>query len=71
MEKNYFLINVNGKYGYSMVVFCNAKDGDAAISMAADENLFAEDTDIQYAYAEEADKETIQHFTKNNSVIEI
>lgn len=71
MEKKYFLINVNGKYGYSMVVFCDAKDGDEAISMAADKNLFAEKTDIQYAYAEEADKETIQYFIKNNSVIEI
>ena len=71
MNKKYWLINVSGKHGYSMMVYCEAEDEDEAVEMAADANLFNDEEDAEYAYAEEASEYDIKHFTEFNMVKEI
>ena len=62
MEKRYWLINVTGIDGYSLVVHCGAQTIEEAISMAEDAKLFDEDADANIATGEEADEDTIKHF---------
>lgn len=62
--KKYWLINVSGSNGYSMMVYCEAKDEFEAINMASDANLFDDEEDAEYAFAEEADDDSIEHFKK-------
>ena len=71
MNKKYFLINVTGRNGYSFMVFCGAKDEEEAIELAAEENLFDDDEDAEYATCEEASEYDIDHFKKFNMIHEI
>ena len=65
MDKKYWFINVqfDDIAGYSLLVHCGATNGKEAISMAADAKLFNEDSDANLASCEEADDDTIKHFT--------
>ena len=60
--KKYWLINVMGNEGYSMLVRCGAKTDSEAIDIALDAGLFDNDGDWKIAVAEEADDNTIKHF---------
>lgn len=71
MNKNYYLINVTGRNGYSFMVACGAKDEFEAIDMAAEANLFEDEDDADYAIAEEATQYDIDHFKKFGSIYEI
>ena len=62
--KTYWLINVVGIDGYSMVVHCGAKTADEAIDIACDADVFENYDDWKIATAEEADDDTIKHFTE-------
>lgn len=71
MNKKYFLINVTGHHGYSFMVLCGAKDEDEAIELAAEENLFEDEEDVEYATCEEASEYDIIHFKKFDMIHEI
>ena len=60
--KKYWLINVMGDDGYSILVHCEAKTADDAIDMARKADLFENFDDWRIASAEEADEDTIAHF---------
>lgn len=63
MEKSYWLINVSGRHGYSMMVHGEIDDDYEAIEAASEANLFND--------AEEASEYDIKHFTENNLVVEL
>ena len=71
MEKSYWLINVIGRYGYSMMVHGEIDDYYEAIEAASKANLFNDEEDADYATAEEASEYDIKHFTENNLVAEL
>ena len=71
MEKSYWLINVLGKHGYSMMVHGEIDDDCEAIEAASKANLFNDEEDADYAVAEEASEYDIKHFAENNLVLEI
>ena len=71
IKKNYYLLNVPGKHGYSFMLLCDAKDEEEAISMAADAELFQDPEDADYCIAEEASESDIMHFMKFDSINEI
>ena len=71
IKKNYYLLNVPGKHGYSFMVLCDAKDEEEAISMAADAELFQDPEDADYCIAEEASESDIMHFAKFDNINEI
>ena len=60
--KKYWLINVSGHNGYSMVVHCEATTEEQAINAASDADLFDDSADAKIAFAEEADEDTIKQF---------
>lgn len=62
VQKKYWLINVIGIDGYSMVIHCGAQTEDEAISTALFADLFTDHDDWKIALAEEADDDTIEHF---------
>jgi hypothetical protein len=62
--KKYWLINVIGIDGYSILVHCGAKTADEAIDIARDADLFEDYDDWKIASAEEADDDTIKHFNE-------
>lgn len=68
MSKKYFLINVLGKHGYSFMTYADVKDEEEAIDLAADNGLFNEENDAEYATAEEASDYDIEHFKKINLI---
>lgn len=52
--KKVFSINVPGKYGYSFAVRCDTSyDEESVIELAAENCLFEEDEDADYAIAED------------------
>lgn len=52
--KKVFSINVPGKYGYSFAVRCDASyNEESVIELAAENCLFEEDEDADYAIAED------------------
>lgn len=71
IKKNYYLLNVPGKHGYSFMVLCDAKDEEEAISMAADAELFQDHEDADYCIAEEASESDIEHWMKYCTIEEI
>ena len=71
MEKSYWLINVSGRHGYSMVVHGEIDDDYEAIETASKANLFNDEEDADYATAEEASEYDIKHFTEKNLVVEL
>lgn len=68
--KKYWLINVSGHNGYSMVVHCEAATEEQAINAASDADLFNDSADAKIAFAEKADEDTIKHFKEWDMIIE-
>lgn len=62
--KKYWLINVVGIDGYSMLVHCGAQTAEEAIDIALDADLFDSYDDWKISTAEEADDDTIKHFNE-------
>ena len=62
--KKYWIINVGGIDGYSLLVHCGAKTIEQAIDIAADADLFDSADDAKAAFGEEADDYTIKHFNE-------
>jgi hypothetical protein len=71
MNKKYFLINVLGKHGYSFMIHAAVNDEFAAINAAAENSLFNDEEDAEYAIAEEASDYDIEHFEKDNMINEL
>ena len=69
--KKYWLLNVAGVGGYSIMVHCEANTIEEALCQAAEADLFDDETDAENAYGEEADEDSIKHFTENNLVHEL
>ena len=64
--KKYWLINVGGHNGYSMLVHCVAGDIDEAIAKASEADLFEDAADAKIAFGEEVtDDYTIKSFDVN------
>jgi hypothetical protein len=64
--KKYWLINVSGHNGYSMLVHCVADDIDEAIAKASEADLFEDTADAKIAFGEEiTDDYTIKSFDVN------
>ena len=66
--KKYWLINVSGYNGYSMLVHCEATTEEQAINAAADADLFDDASDAKIAFGEEIaddDNYTINSFDVN------
>lgn len=62
--KKYWIINVGGKDGYSLLVHCGAETIEQAIDIAADADLFDSADDAKAAFGEEADDYAIKHFNE-------
>ena len=62
MEKKYWMINVSGNNGYSLLVHCDAQTIEEAIDIAEDADLFDSHDDAMNAFGEEADEYDIKHF---------
>lgn len=69
--KKYWLLNVPGVGGYSIMVHCEANTVDEALCQAVEADLFNDEMEAEYAYGEEADEESIKHFTEHNLVNEL
>ena len=69
--KKYWLINVIGIDGYSILVHCEAETDDAAIDIARAADLFEDYDDWKIASAEEADDDAIKHFNEWNLIQEL
>ena len=66
--KKYWLINVSGHNGYSMLVHCEANNIDEAIVKASNADLFEDGADAKIAFGEEIaddDDYTIKSFDVN------
>lgn len=66
--KKYWLINVSGHNGYSMLVHCEASTIEQAISAAENADLFDDASDAKIAFGEEIandDDYTIKSFDVN------
>jgi len=69
--KKYWLLNVCGVGGYSLMVHSKAQTIDEALCQAAEADLFNDEIDAENAYGEEADEHTIKHFKENNLIHEL
>ena len=69
--KKYWLLNVAGVGGYSIMVHCEADTIEEAVCQAAEADLFDDEIDAENAWGEEADEYSIKHFTENNLVHEL
>ena len=69
--KKYWLLNVAGVGGYSIMVHCEANTIEEAICQAAEADLFDDEDDAERAWGEETDDYSIKHFTENNLVHEL
>ena len=69
--KKYWLLNVAGVGGYSIMVHCEANTIEEAVCQAAEADLFDVEDDAERAWGEEADDYSIKHFTENNLVHEL
>ena len=66
--KKYWLINVSGHNGYSMLVHCEAKTIEQAVNLASEADLFDDSDDAKIAFGEEIednDEYTIKSFDVN------
>lgn len=70
MEKKYWLINVPGRNGYSLMVHCNAETAEDAIKMANDAEQFDGD-DAREAVAVEPFDDDIIEFKNANLIVEL
>ena len=71
MEKKYWLLNVAGVGGYSIMVHCEANTIEEAVCQAAEADLFEDEDDAERAWGEEASDYDIKHFVENDLVIEL
>ena len=71
MEKKYWLLNLAGVGGYSVMIHCEAKDENEALEVAAMNHVFDDDRDIFFASCEEADEDSVKHFVEHNLVVEL
>ena len=69
--KKYWLLNVAGVGGYSIMVHCKADTIEEALCQAAEADLFDDEIDAENAWGEEADEDSIKHFKEHNLVIEL
>jgi len=69
--KKYWLLNVTGVGGYSIMVHCEANTIEEALCQAAEADLFDDEIDAENAYGEEADEDSIKHFKEHNLVVEL
>ena len=69
--KKYWLLNVAGVGGYSIMVHCEANTIEEAVCQAAEADLFDDEDDAERAWGEEADEYSIKHFKENNLVNEL
>lgn len=69
--KRYWLLNVAGTHGYSIMVHAETEKEEEAISMASEAGLFDDELDADVAFGEEADEDSIKHFVENNLVHEL
>lgn len=69
--KKYWLINVLGKHGFSTMVHGEIDTEEQAINAALDNDLFQDVEDADYAFAEEADGYTIEHFNNLDAINEL
>lgn len=72
---NYYLINVPGKYGYSIPVCSNNITPDSfymeseIIASAVKKNLFYDNEEANHAIVEEMSQYDFEHFSKPNITI--
>jgi hypothetical protein len=71
MNKRYFLINVLGKHGYSFMIHAAVNDEYEAINLSAENGLFNDEEDAEYAIAEEASDYDIKHFEEEDMINEL
>lgn len=69
--KKYWLLNVAGVGGYSIMVHCEADTIEEALCQAAEADLFDDEIDAENAYGEEADEDTIKHFNECGCTYEL
>ena len=71
MEKKYWLLEVCGVGGYSVMIHYDAQTIDEALCQAAEDDLFDDEIDAENAYGYEADEDDIEHFKKFNLIHEL
>jgi hypothetical protein len=69
--KKYWLLNVAGVGGYSIMTHSEAQTIEEALCEAAEADLFDDEIDAENAWGEEADEYSIKHFVENNLVHEL
>ena len=71
--KSYWLINVCGNHGYSVMIHGEIDREEDAIDAAVENELFDAEEDAEYAFAEEMDANSndVKYFVKHNMVIEV
>ena len=69
--KKYWLINVSGYNGYSLMIYAEVDTEEQAINAASDADLFSDADDAKIAFAEEADETSIKQFKDWDLVHEI
>ena len=69
--KKYWLINVSGHNGYSLMIHAEVSTEEQAINAASDADLFDDSDDAKIATAEEADDNSIKQFKEWNMIHEI
>ena len=69
--KKYWLLNVAGVGGYSIMVHCEANTIEEAVCQAAEADLFDDEDDAERAWGEEADDYSIKHFGEHNLIVEL
>lgn len=69
--KKYWLINVSGHNGYSLMIYAEVDTEEQAINAASDADLFSDADDAKIAFAEEADETSVKHFKDWDLVHEI
>lgn len=73
MKKNYLLVNVFGKNGYSFVVYgeYDASHESEVIDACLKNDLFQDEEDAECCSVVEADDYDVQFFNESNCIYEI
>jgi hypothetical protein len=69
--KKYWLINVSGRDGYSLMIHAEVETEGQAIDAAANADLFDDVCDSRYAFAEVASESDINQFKEWDLINEI
>lgn len=70
-NKRYWLLNVPGVGGYSILVHCEADNVEQALCQAAEADCFIDEIDAEMAYGEEATEKDIEFYNKFKGIIEL